>query len=296
MPIFEAFGLQLDSDLKLPLQESSPNEILPRVRIRQKKVAKRSGPANFCLRSTPGIGEIHCAEVVRIRVENGEDIRYQPLGDPDRVGALLLGVAMAVLLEQRGLQVFHGGIVQRGKGALMVVGEAGAGKSTSVGWLCGRGFHLLSDDLGVLLGREALSGYPFMRLWPKSLEMLGLDPASYPEVYPGYGKRIVSWEPATSNAALRGIVILEQGAPLGIERLSATDALMALVSQAFNARWGPSGFPSEVAEANFKNCTALIREVPVFRLSRPSTTTADQVGELLLKAVPSSEESELVSA
>jgi len=118
--------------------------------------------------------ELSYAGVVRVSVRSGTTILFQPLGqDQARLRLFLLGSAMGALLAQRGKLVLHAGCVAMGERALAVAGNSGAGKSTTTAALVQRGCTLLSDDLVAVSQGRVCSGYPFLRLWPQSFNLLG---------------------------------------------------------------------------------------------------------------------------
>ncbi|MEH2459479.1 serine/threonine protein kinase [Nostoc sp.] len=88
------------------------------------------------------------------------------------VGGGVLGYAMRL----QGLLCLHANVVAVGQYAIAIVGEKGAGKSTTTAALAKRGYSILSDDIAALKqdGNTffAQPGYPRLRLWKSAIHTL----------------------------------------------------------------------------------------------------------------------------
>ncbi len=82
-------------------------------------------------------------------VENGERIGYCLTGggQPSYLQAYILGFGMAMLGLQRGELAIHCSAVADEKGAVLIAGESGAGKSTVTAAFLERGYRLMADDM-----------------------------------------------------------------------------------------------------------------------------------------------------
>ncbi len=103
----------------------------------------------------------------------------------DDVITILLGSVLGCLLRLRGATPLHGCVVAIGEKSIVILGDKGAGKSTTAAALASRGHSILSDDIAVLSDSPKVSssayrtqywlvqpGYPRLRLWPKSINAL----------------------------------------------------------------------------------------------------------------------------
>ncbi len=110
--------------------------------------------------------------------ENNRRIECLPRqgAPPETIRHLLLDQALPMALARQGRIVLHGGAVQTGRGAVVVLGESGWGKSTLAAALARRGCPLLTDDCLLLEERDGQyhcePSYPAVRLWPDSLSSL----------------------------------------------------------------------------------------------------------------------------
>jgi hypothetical protein len=165
------------------------------------------------------------------------------------VEALLLGPVLTCTLRARGVTCLHGSVVAIGDFAVVLIGQSGAGKSTTAAGLLRLGARPLSDDLAVVVEREGRflvhQGSHRLRLHPDAAEALGAG-NELPRVWPDLPDRPqrrylgVPNEAADSAAPspvpLAAIYIVsERDAKIEeivIEPLSAARGLAALLSNA----------------------------------------------------------------
>lgn len=99
-----------------------------------------------------------------------------PLG-PDRLLHPVLGYIASAFAHWLGRLAFHGGAFSANGGAIALLGDRGAGKSSTLGWLAGAGEPPLSDDVVVLRGQTAFAGPRSVDLWPDAAQALGVAAA-----------------------------------------------------------------------------------------------------------------------
>ena len=101
---------------------------------------------------------------------------------------MLLGPALCAVLNLRGVPVFHGGAVCGEGGAVLLLGQAEAGKSTLTAAMIAEGAPLLCEELAVLSMQAGVvgiqPGHRFIKLSPSSAAALGITPGALPAVYP----------------------------------------------------------------------------------------------------------------
>jgi hypothetical protein len=157
----------------------------------------------------------------------------------------LLGPVLGLLLRLRGVTCLHASAVAFGNSAVAFVGSEGAGKSTTAAALARRGNAILSDDVVTLAERNGSffvhPAYPYLCLWPESVESLYGSAEALPKFSANYEKRCLSLgklelQFAQQALPLAAIYILgdRRGdpAPL-IEELSPQRAFLALVANTF---------------------------------------------------------------
>ncbi|MDJ1168794.1 serine/threonine protein kinase [Roseofilum sp. BLCC_M154] len=92
------------------------------------------------------------------------------------VTVLLLGSVLKLALRLQGKVCLHGCVLAVGEQAIAILGDSGAGKSTTAAALAGQGYPILSDDVALLTESSdhflVHPGYPRLRLWPESVNAL----------------------------------------------------------------------------------------------------------------------------
>lgn len=124
---------------------------------------------------------LHWDTVGTFKVQSGNEIiveQAENVGD-DLVAFPLLGPVLAVLLHQRGLLILHASSIGiKGRG-LCLLGDKGAGKSTTAASLVAAGHTLLTDDI-VAIDCDAggdfyvLAGFPQIKLAADAGARIGL--------------------------------------------------------------------------------------------------------------------------
>lgn len=267
MFFYRAHGLVLKSELELP-ELAALEEAAADVEIRRGPVdAPKSETEAWCRGDLAELTAVYRG-VGGFRLQRGRAVTYNDSGSPERLRLFFLGSVMALLLAQRGWFALHAGAVAIEGKAVALAGIRGAGKSTTTAALVRRGHPLLADDVTAVLPDGRVPGaYPFMRLWPAALELLG-ESGEHPRLAPDYDKRLFRTA-VDPEKSLGCVVLLEAGEQLAWEKLSPMEATMGLLSHSYNARWGRAVMADAMAEANFLSCTKLARSVPVFRVVRP---------------------------
>jgi hypothetical protein len=126
---------------------------------------------------------------------SGSDVRMQW---PERftvedAATYLLGPIFGFLLRLRGVVSLHASGVLIGETAIALLGQAGAGKSTTAAAFAQRGYDVITDDVfaladcGVRFFVEP--GYATLRLWPESVAALWGSPDALPPITPNWDKR-----------------------------------------------------------------------------------------------------------
>jgi hypothetical protein len=154
-----------------------------------------------------------------------------------------LGPILGFLLRQRGTTCLHASCLAVGEEALAIVGVSGAGKSTTAAALSARGFPVLSDDVLPLIEKEGafygIPGYPRLRLWPESVEVLCGHREAQPQLAPNYDKRYLALSPDNFSLRplpLRAIYFLDwssEGDTPAIIACPPAEGFMSLVANTY---------------------------------------------------------------
>ncbi len=181
MHSYKAYGIQFSSELVLPeLEESDgqPDVIIKTGHVPQ--ITEKHGAGNQYFKVSEKDFILWQKNVAGYYVKNGNEITIDPHMDinaPD-IRLFLLGSVFCALLHQRGSLVLHGSsVVINGKG-IILSGHSGIGKSTLAGFLQAQGYDLLTDDVSAITIDKngipyILSGFPSLKLWKDSAELMG---------------------------------------------------------------------------------------------------------------------------
>lgn len=121
-------------------------------------------------------------EGISFVMEEGRKISVIFDGDRAEDGVLavyILGSCMGTILHQRGVLPVHGSCVEKDGNALIIMGNSGAGKSTTAREFLRHGWKLITDDVTVIdfsAGRpQAVPSYPSQKLWEDAIDHYGID-------------------------------------------------------------------------------------------------------------------------
>jgi len=158
----------------------------------------------------------------------------------------LLGPVIGFVLLLRGTHSLHASAISIDGKAVVIVGPAGAGKSTTAAAFARSGHSILAEDV-VAISDVAdeflvLPAYPRIRLWPESVSALYGAPDVLPPLTPTWNKRYLDLRGNGHHfqqeaLPLAAVYVLqerrEDSLALSIEPMGATAGLMALVANTY---------------------------------------------------------------
>ena len=150
-------------------------------------------------------------------VENGNKITYA-LKEGGRIMPLrnfLLGFGMSMIAMQRGLLAIHCSALADDKGAILIAGESGAGKSTVTKAFLDSGYRLLADDVAWVETKDdgksyARPAFPFQKLCRNVVMEKGLNLDELIYVNEQKDKFLVPYkgEFSTQEVPIKGFIML----------------------------------------------------------------------------------------
>jgi hypothetical protein len=200
----------------------------------------------------------------------------------------LLGPVLGLLLRLRGVTCLHASAVALADHAVAFVGSEGAGKSTTAALLARRGLAVISDDVVALVERDSsyyvYPAYPYLCLWPDSVEMVYGPDKKLPSFSPNWDKRLLSLAGNELRFEAKALplgavfVLGERGsvpdAPF-LEQLTAREGMLALVANSYATNL----LDKEMRACEFEFFGRMLGTVPIRRL-RPREDPA-RIGELI---------------
>lgn len=280
---YTAFGLTIESDFCLPELFESAGSGISDVRIVRlndvdvpaipKECSSFDRPGCI-VNISPGFVSYSWASIGTVVVRDGNEVivKRAPGATDDDLAPFLTGAVLGNLLEQRGNMVLHGSAVSIDGVGVAFLGEKGAGKSTLALYLENHGYRLVTDDLLPITVEDnqvkTIPGSQQIKVWPDSAVSVGLIPDSMPKISKFADKR--SYRCASD--ALEGpvklgrIYTLTEAPETRIERLEPSAAFIELTRHAYISRYLQA---TRRYADHFREGSAIVRSIPVFRLGRP---------------------------
>lgn len=269
-----AYGLVINSELRLPELIASKEKVNVRIRLGRLDYVPDPNVSFKSFQITPQEVQLFWRNACTILVRNGREIIVDPVPgvEEEKLRAMILGRALAILLHQRGFLVLHASAIEVNGKVAAFIGNKGWGKSTTSAAFHANGYNLVTDDLLVLKINDSerpivFPGFPQFKLWPDALAALGDDPTKLNRIYSQIEKRARRVTDGFSQTPmpLKSIYVLGTGATLEIEPLQNQEAFIEMVRHSFLAEFLAA---TEKASLHFHQCMKLASCVALYRLKR----------------------------
>lgn len=273
-----AFGLKINSEFPFPELETFPSGGEPDVVIEYGQVPPLENALSKGedYETEPGKILLRVKGVAAFLISGGERVTVEPesRSDAGTVRRVILGTVFGILLHQRGLLALHASTVSTDKACFAFMGASGAGKSTLAAAWSQRGGTILADDItAVKCGDDGLPlivpGYPHLKLWADSLEMLNFNKLLLPRICPSREKRYV---PLDTNFCFNArplkflfVVSAAEDDRISSEPLKGPEALAYLRKYTFWPRYLKG---SDIHLNHFRQYKTIVEQVPIIRLQR----------------------------
>lgn len=272
-----AYGLGIHSEIPLPEFVSQEVKCDVSIRLEKDDCTNKYVPLEVAdkalyFKITFEEAVIYSRNIGVFLVRGGHEIVVIPApGVEDCLIRLyIVGTVMAVLLYQRGLLVLHASVVEIAGSAVAILGQSGAGKSSTAAALHARGCNIIADDIGAVnLNTQpatVLPGFPQIKLDLEAAVSLGYDIESLHLLHSQEEKRGYRMTQGFTQAPLplKRIYVLAEDTALDIEPLGFQEAVMQLV---LHSR--PTTLIHSGGAAHFLQCTNLAKQLTIYRLKRP---------------------------
>jgi hypothetical protein len=212
-------------------------------------------------------------------VTDGEATRiWGTLGESQTMEDLstyFLGPIMGFILRRRGVTALHASAFSMDGRAIVLTGDAGAGKSTTAAALALRGMPVLCEDIAAIEETDGNIqielGHPRICLWPESVEMLMGRPDALPRLTPTWEKRYLALDGVQAmrerqKRPLGGVYLLGPREMSGdaprIEEVNSRDVVVELVQNTYMNWFLDRGQRA----AEFALLSHLVSQIPVRRV------------------------------
>lgn len=275
MQRYNCFNLEIDSVIPLPRlitgDRSKPRDLL--IEYLDKDRLTPAQEAN----STKELF-LQIPDVADFIIRDGQSVLVKPLENTkiETLQIFLLGSVLGAVLQQRGMLTIHANAILGKNGVVAFAADSGCGKSTLSALALQNGLRILSDDLLAINfsknqseAAKCLPGYPWIKLWQKSLDLLNLKQTNLPLMHPDSDKYYYPLKNqfCTTPKPLHAIYILNLDASFPLQKLSGAAALLALNKQIYRQH-----FYSEMhlLPQLFQQLSLLSQKIAVYEIARPT--------------------------
>lgn len=235
--------------------------------------------------------EVECGRLV---CRNGNEIIAETNNEPDQMKELrhyIVSHAMCFLMYMRGILPLHSSSVGNENGAITLLGNCGAGKSTYSSLLRKRGYKLLADDVSAIAIKDKTPyvqlSIPQQKYTKESARQEGLSLDALECVDEGRGKyrlylskEDMCSEPKPATAMFELIPDYDKN-ELRIEKVQGLDALRLLSNYHFSQYL--SNHNDGLSVEIFQTMVTLAEKCPIYRIYRPTDRDArEEVLDLIL--------------
>jgi hypothetical protein len=279
-----AYGLKVGSQLPfpelLPVQNDDPCDLTVAFGLIPFIVKTINGFHSKTYDITPTSYRVTIKDVASYFVQEGKSIVIEAdeNADQESIRLFCLSNAFAAALHQRKTIPIHcSALIDKGE-LVLILGDSGAGKSTTMASLMQQGLKPFSDDVCVPLhdaetGKISFySSYPMMKFWKETLELVGLENMVDRKIRPDMEKYGIYFHDSFLTDALKPklVMLLEKSDQVSsptISPISGIELFTRLESNAYRGEY--LGF-SDLKKEHFMLFTQLANQSACYVLKRPS--------------------------
>lgn len=226
-------------------------------------------------------------------IQNGNEIlvKLKEGYDYDTISVWVTGFCLSIALLQRGILTIHCSAIATKKGAVLISGTPGAGKSSLAGKLLENELRLLADDVaGIRFSNEdclVYPAFPFQKLCSNEIEKRGLDKNSLDHIDGDKDKYLVpvndifEYDPQKLDAFF--YIIKAPVEELTIKKLSGFECFMSIRDNLFLHRLKG---PWENSQEVINMCMKMASKCKIYLIIRPENKdTLDEICNKVLSLI-----------
>lgn len=245
---------------------------------------------------TPNVYRLTVKGVATFFVADGEKITIDihDGASLDMVRLFCLSNAFAALLHQQKKIPLHAAALLHGDHLVMIMGDSGVGKSTTLAALMQKGLKPFSDDVCVPVKENGFwqfySSYPMMKFWKSTLEMEGLGLKAHRKIRPDLEKYGLYFHNdfITNPKQPRILFVFSKSnhsEEISIQQINGVGLFQHLERNAYRAEYLQA---TDLRKEHFHFFTELSNQVPCYLLNRsqegsPPHVVADLIWQELSK-------------
>lgn len=281
---YRAFGLTISSEINFP--ELYQADLLSSADVQVKfgeissNVKINTGFVSDTLIVSPHIFLLKMEGIATYLVEAGKTvtIEIEDGADLNEVRLFCLSNAFAALLHQRGQIPLHAAACIHDNELVLILGESGAGKSTTLAAMINKGYSPFSDDICIPYYKDhdqswyAYSSYPMMKFWADTFTKVNISNASDSrKLRPGLDKYGVYFHEKfiPESRKIKLIILLEidsEQNEVNFRELSGIEAFSTIHAQAYRREYLEY---ESMLKSHFIQSTEIAKSLKIIRVSRP---------------------------
>jgi len=283
------FGLHIESEIEFPelkpaTFETADVKISMAAGIPDVKGIEQVTPAGlrYILNDAQLLFEV--PDVARYFAQNGDTIIIDPdsgLTETRVLRLFVLATVFAGILLQREQLPLHASAILNNGELVLICGDSGAGKSTTLAGLIKNGHSVFSDDIVVVNKNiSAMASYPMIKLWEDAQDKLDhddFDDKSF-VIKPGMNKYGIFFHDIfdTGSYPVKKILILKKGdvAQIRSEEVTAAAAFSELNRQVYRPVLIHN---NKLQVLRFGIISALANTCKIYQVTRPVTCNVDSL-------------------
>lgn len=297
--IYKSFGFYIKSEYALPelrvanIGSESWDISIQLGNIQNKWESLTNNPnqyfhleENLCMFNVPG--------TAIFLIQNGNEIIVSPHEEAaeDHIRLYLLGTCMGAILMQRRILPLHGSAIAINGKAYAIVGDSGAGKSTTASALLRQGYQLISDDVIPVSFNEhnipmVTPAYPQQKLWQESIDEFGMESSNFRPIIDRETKFAIPVDSQFCDKALPLAGVFElmktEDEALQFSSVTGLERFHLLFQHTYRNFFIPR---AGLMDWHFQTSAKMVNKMSFYRIQRPTSIfTANEITNFILTSM-----------
>ncbi|UAL46925.1 aldolase [Sutcliffiella horikoshii] len=297
--LYKAFGFTIKSEYALP-ELSGANigskslDISIQLGNLQPKWKSLSKQPNQYFHVEENLCMFHVHNTAIFLIQNGNEIIVSPHegAAEDHIRLYLLGTCMGAILMQRRILPLHGSAIAINGKAYAIVGDSGAGKSTTASALLRQGYQLISDDVIPVSFNEhnipmVTPAYPQQKLWQESIDEFGMESSNFRPIIDRETKFAIPVDSQFCDKALPLAGVFElmktEDEALQFSSVTGLERFHLLFQHTYRNFFIPR---AGLMDWHFQTSAKMVNKMSFYRIQRPTSIfTANEITNFILTSM-----------
>ncbi|NMH75305.1 aldolase [Bacillus sp. RO2] len=297
--LYKAFGFIIKSEYALPELsrakiDSDTCGISIEVGHLEDKWKSRSQQPNKYFYVEKNLCMFYVPNTAIFLIQHGSKIIVSPFEDAaeDHIRLYLLGTCMGAILMQRRILPLHGSAISINGKAYAIVGDSGAGKSTTASALLKQGYQLISDDVIPVSFNEknipmVTPAYPQQKLWQESIDEFGMESSNFRPIIDRETKFAIPVDSQFCNKLLPLAGVFElmktEDESLQFSSVTGLERFHLLFQHTYRNFFIPR---AGLMDWHFQTSAKMVNKMSFYRIQRPTSHfTANEITDFILTSM-----------